>query len=140
VSGGIAAASPTNGSRLWVQWTLSNRGCPEIVAFAGEIDVANADDLVATLTGVLGACTERLIIDFSAVHFADAAGATALLRVHRHAQDRSLRLDVVCSANTPRRVLTLTGDDEEVEFFDSVADALRSRMPRAPQEPAAAGI
>ena len=125
MSARISAAAPTEGSRLWVQWTLSNRGCPTVVVFAGELDAANADQLVETLTAAFEACTDRLIIDLSAVAFADAAGATALLRARRLAQARSLRLDVVTPASAPRRVLTVDGDDEEVEFYDTLVDALR---------------
>jgi anti-anti-sigma factor len=123
----IVAAAPTAGARLWVQWTLSNRGRSTVVSFAGEIDAANADHLVDTLGAVLGTCSERLIVDLTAVGFVDAVGACALLRARQQAGARAIRLDVVCADRVPRRVLTVPGDDEEIEFFGSVAEALGAR-------------
>lgn len=123
----VAAAAPAAGSRLWVHWTLSNRGRSTIVSFAGEIDAVNADQLVATVCTVLEACSQRLIVDLSAVDFLDATGAVALLQARRHATARAVRLDVVCSARVPRRVLTVAEDDEAVEFFGSVAEAVNAR-------------
>lgn len=123
----VAAAAPTAGSRLWVHWTLSNRGRSTIVSFAGEIDAGNADQLVDTVRTVLEACGQRLIVDLTAVEFLDAMGADALLRARQHATACAVRLDVVCSAGVLRRVLTVADDDDAVEFFGSVAEAVNAR-------------
>jgi anti-anti-sigma factor len=120
----LVAGAPTAGSRLWVQWTLSNRGRSTVVSFAGEIDAANADHLVDTVGAVLETCRERLIVDLTAVGFVDAVGASALLRARQLASARAVHLDVVCAERVPRRVLTVPGDDEQIEFFGSVAEAL----------------
>jgi anti-anti-sigma factor len=123
----IVAGAPVDGSRLWVQWTLSDRGRPTFVSFAGELDGANGDVLVDTLGAVLEACSDRLIIDLTSVAFADAAGAGALLRARRLAGSRAIRLDIVCADRIPRRVLTLADEDEDVEFYATLSEALSAQ-------------
>lgn len=133
MSPSVWASSPTGGARLWILWTLSNRGRPTVVAFAGEVDACNSDHLLDTVGRVLDTCQERLIIDLTAVTFADASGACALLRARQQANARSIRLDIVCSDRIPRRLLTVAGDDEEIEFHATVADALSAQRSTTPE-------
>jgi len=120
----VLAAAPPAGSRLWIQWTLSNQGRLTIVSFAGELDFTNAQDIVATLLRVLAAGTARLVLDLSGVTFLDVAGEHALLTAQRHAASRHVRLDVVCGCDPARAVLEQSGADGAFGLHRTVAEAL----------------
>ncbi len=126
----VCAAAPTAGSRLWIQWTLSNHGQLTIVSFAGEIDRTNADRLVETLLTVLRAGSTRLVLDVSGVSFVDVAGGRALLTARQHAADQEVRLDIVCTAQAPRLVLELHGADDASGLHRTVPEALRLQAER----------
>lgn len=94
----VCAAAPVAGSTVWVQWTLANRGCPRVVAFAGAIDAGNVGYLIDTLRTLLDAGAVRLIFDLSGVTFVGDAGVPALPEMRRLAAGCSARLDLVCPA------------------------------------------
>jgi anti-anti-sigma regulatory factor len=108
----VRAGAPAGGSRLWVQWTLSKRARSTVVSFAGELDLANGDFLVDTLRAVIDGGTPRLIVDLTAVVLRDAAGASAIHDVRRHAAARRVGFDLVCADSVQRQALDPTGADE----------------------------
>jgi len=115
----ICAAAPTDGSSLWIQWTLSKRCQPSIVSFAGEVGFANADYIGSTLRTVLAANPHRLIFDLTGVRFLDAAGWRALRAARGQAARRSVRLDVVCAGPVPPKAA-----GEERGLYATMAEAL----------------
>lgn len=114
----VCAGAPEVGSKLWIQWTLANRGCARIVSFSGVIDVANADYLVQTLRHVMDAGTKQLIFDLSGVDVIDPAAEQAVRRARQHAARHAVRLDVVCPAGT-------AGEGPDV--YASLAEALSAQ-------------
>jgi anti-anti-sigma factor len=119
----ICAAPPVNGGRLWIQWTLADRGLVRIVTFAGEIDHTNADYVVAILPPALQSGTERLIFDLTHVTVLDEAGAAALFAAHHDASARHVRLDIVCAAALPHRGEP-TGGGEPFRVHATIHEAL----------------
>jgi anti-sigma B factor antagonist len=70
----------------------------------GELDLASAPRLVVAGREALRAGAERLVIDLTAVRFADSSAIGALLNLERSAARRGADLEVVC---TPGPVLEL---------------------------------
>jgi anti-anti-sigma factor len=58
------------------------------LAVTGEIDIATADSLTDAATSALHTSTRLLILDLAGVSFCDAAGITALIKIHRTASAR----------------------------------------------------
>jgi anti-sigma B factor antagonist len=129
----VQACAPTAGSRLWIQWTLSNQGRLTIVSFAGEIDLTNADQLVGTLLTVLEAGTAQVVLDLSGVTFLDLAGGRALVAAQQHAASRQVRLDVVCASDPARAVLELGITDDTFGLHRTVTEALSRQQAAEPQ-------
>ena len=57
-----------------------------IAALSGELDIAAAPTLREKLLGLLGPAASRLIIDLSAINYADARGLTVLVGAGRRAR------------------------------------------------------
>ncbi len=55
--------------------------------------------------------------------FCDSAGLNVLLEAHREAQKAGVALILACVPSTLRRVLEMTGADQILRVFDTVADA-----------------
>lgn len=121
----VCAAAPTAGRRLWIQWTLSDRGHLSVVSFAGEIDGRNASDLAASLRDVVEAGSRQLIVDLTAVDFLGGVGSSGLLAAGRCAAARHLRLDVVCAATTEGKARVMAELGDALAVHPTVDDALR---------------
>jgi anti-sigma B factor antagonist len=78
-----------------------------VVALSGELDVADAVRVAATLTA-LAANGREIIVDLANLEFMDSSGLAALVRARRDA--RNVGLDVRLAAPRPqvRRILTIT--------------------------------
>ena len=74
----------------------------------GEVDMSCAQQLVtAAREAITAGQAHTILIDFASVGFLDAAGITALLTARRAAGEHGIRLRVVNSHSTARRVLSL---------------------------------
>lgn len=69
-----------------------------IVHVAGEVDLANADELEAALAAGLGSDSPALVIDLTQVPFMDSSGLRILLMA---ARDRGARVGVVLGDGSP---------------------------------------
>jgi anti-anti-sigma factor len=75
------------------------------VSVAGDIDIANADALKATVRSVTADMPERLIFDLSELRFIDSAGIAVLL----YATECGAPVEVRKPSAAVRRVVELTG-------------------------------
>lgn len=94
------------------------RGTP-VVSAAGEIDLSTAPRLAR----VLGEQAGPVVLDLTGVEFLSAAGVQVLLDVRGRGRDLRVVLPRSCLAH---RVLELTGVEEAVARYDTVADAVGS--------------
>lgn len=81
-----------------------------VVAIAGELDPNTADairDQVRQLAGDQRA--PELVLDLSKVTFMDSAGVRVIVELHHDRQRAGGRLILVNIADSPRRVLDLSG-------------------------------
>ena len=104
--------------------TTAYRGASTIVSVFGEIDLATAPRLAVELRDLACAGTDRMIIDLSGVAFLDAAGLRVLVALHEYLQLGQRRLDVICPSAFQRRLLAITGLDDELNIHTDLEQAL----------------
>lgn len=90
----------------------------EVVAPAGEIDLATADQLVDTIRA-LGPDTP-IVLDLAEVTFIDSSGIRALLDIQQIAKDRGVVLAVARPARTVVRLLDLTELRDRFHEIDGI--------------------
>jgi len=99
-----------------------------IAALSGELDIAAAPMLRERLLGLLGPATGRLIIDLSAVSYADARGLTVLVGTGRRARLLGGFLRLAAPSPEVARVLSTTGLSRHLEIFPTVHAAITSPL------------
>jgi len=93
-----------------------------VVAVAGEIDLATADDMVSQVAGHLAGSPATLTIDFAGVRFCDSAGINALVRLRGLCVEAGWQFRVVNPQGQVRRVLVdLTGLGELLNIQDGTS-------------------
>lgn len=99
------------------------QGVPVIGAPA-EIDVRNGGILRAAIlhTAAFGYAT--MVVDMSRTEFCDSAGLSVLVRAHKRALAEGGDLRLVVTTPPVLRILTLTGLDQALRLFATVADAV----------------
>ena len=102
--------SPDHYSVLWTGEVATVR-CP------AEIDLTNAESLLAELTAAMGNGATVLIADMSATTFCDSAGVAALVHAHQKAVANQARLRIATQSQAVQRVLSLTGVDTLIPVF-----------------------
>ncbi|WP_245667994.1 STAS domain-containing protein [Actinomadura macra] len=85
------------------------RGDTAVAVVAGEIDLHTADALRARLVELHGAGFRRLVVDFAAVPFCDAAGLGALVSAHNHVAVSGGEIALVRVRPAQFRLLRITG-------------------------------
>jgi anti-sigma B factor antagonist len=75
------------------------------VAVSGDVDIANADALKATVASVVADAPERLVFDLSDLRFIDSAGIAVLL----YATEYGAAVELLNPSPAVRRVVELTG-------------------------------
>jgi anti-sigma B factor antagonist len=112
-----------------------------VMTLPAEIDVSNADQIREDLLAAVAQDASLVIADMSATTFCDSAGVTALVRAMRKANASGTGLRVTTSAPAVTRVLAITGVDQLIDIYPSVAAAMadpgndaagRDRIPRGP--------
>ncbi|HET9161856.1 MAG TPA: STAS domain-containing protein [Solirubrobacterales bacterium] len=90
------------------------------IALAGELDLANGDDLSAELERVgSDGSAEMIILDMAELEFIDSTGIAILVAAHRRLNADGDRFQLACSKATEVcRVLALTGLDAAIPFLE----------------------
>lgn len=85
---------------------------------AGDIDLAGGPILEARITEVAkrASAGERIMIDLGAVAFIDSSGLRSLLSASRDAAERGTRLTLRRPSAGVRRLLGITGTDEQFDI------------------------
>lgn len=79
----------------------------------GEVDLANAEALEATLQEAMGEGAEQVVVDMRNLSFIDSTGIACLVRL-LHAEDADRLRFVHSSSPAVVRVLKLTGVEEKL--------------------------
>ncbi len=97
-----------------------------IAALSGELDIAAAPTLREQLLGLLRPAASRLIIDLSAINYADARGLAVLVGTRRRAGLHGGFLRLAAPSPEVARVLSTTGLSRHLDIFPTVHDAITS--------------
>jgi anti-anti-sigma factor len=111
-----------------------------IAVLQGELDIASAPALREELLGLLGPGASRLIIDLSAVGYADASGVAILVSVGHRAALLGGWLRLASPAPEVTRVLSVTGLNRHLVTFATVSEAITGRHPDTAMVSARTGI
>ena len=100
-----------------------------ITMLRGGLDITSAPALREKLLGLLRPGASRLIVDLSAVGYADASGLAVLVGAGRRAGLLGGWLRLASPTPDVARVLSATGLDRHLATFPTVADAITGRRP-----------
>jgi anti-sigma B factor antagonist len=96
---------------------ISGDEATRTLALVGELDMANAETLVAELEQAEAEGPETITVDMRELEFIDSTGIAVLVAAHRRANADGERLRFVRSqATVVQRVLDVTGLDKELPF------------------------
>ena len=95
-----------------------------VVTLPGEIDTSNDGQVQDTLTCALDDGTAVLVADAGRTTFCGCSGVTALLLTHHRAAAAGAQLRVVVGSPSMRRILELTGTDQVLHTYPTLAAAL----------------
>jgi anti-anti-sigma factor len=110
-----------------------------IAALRGELDIASAPTLREQLLGLLRPAASRLIIDLSAVSYADASGLTVLVGTGRRAGLLGGCLRLAAPSPEAARVLSITGLNRHLDIFPTVHAAITNTLHSRHRHDARAG-
>ena len=100
------------------------RDASTVVALSGELDLATAQELDTYLDDVTTDDGPRVVLDMSGLTFMDSTGIRILIRHHRQTEERGGRLAIAAPQPIVAKALKITGLDQELHLFESVADAV----------------
>ena len=100
-----------------------------IATLRGELDVASAPTLREQLLGLLRPAASRLIIDLSAVSYADTSGLTVLVGTGHRAGLLGGYLRLAAPSPEVARALSITGLNRHLDIFPTVHAAITSPPP-----------
>ena len=99
-----------------------------VAALDGELDVVDADSVMAVLAAVV-ARDPRVIVDLAALEFIDCCALGGLRRVRAQAREAGGDLLLAAPRGPVRRILVLTGLVNVFSVYASVEDAVRIARP-----------
>jgi len=94
-----------------------------VVALPSEIDIANAEEVLADLLAAIDCGSPIVVADMSMTVFCDVSGVYALLAAGRHALEAGVRLRVVAGSEPVLRMFGLTGLDGAVPVYPTIEAA-----------------
>ena len=97
-----------------------------ITTLRGELDIASAPALRDQLLDLLHPATSRLILDLSAVSYADASGLAVLVGTRRRAGLLGGYLHLAAPAPAVTKILSLTGLHQQLQVFPTIQAAITS--------------
>jgi anti-sigma B factor antagonist len=94
-----------------------------VVAVAGEVDVATAEQLAETLAGTVESGAAEVWVDLAGVDFMDSAGLHVLGEVATRLRALNRRLALICPEGPARLALRLGGFEDVLPVFASRGSA-----------------
>jgi anti-sigma B factor antagonist len=98
-----------------------------VVALAGVLDITSAPAVREHLTKILRPTSNRLVIDLSAVSFADISGLTVLVGAGRRARALGGFLRLAAPTPAVADALSAAGLDWQFDIYPTVAAAMTGR-------------
>jgi anti-anti-sigma factor len=88
------------------------------IEVAGEIDHANAGQLLEAFERVNGNSGSELVLDLARLMFVDSVGLRTVIDIQRRADERGVSLQVISPPEHVRTVFRLSGADGRLQFRD----------------------
>lgn len=97
----------------------------QIARLQGEVDLANAAELLDRLLGAISSRSHSVVLDLTVTRYLDSAGLRLIFETRRALRNRRQALRVVAAPATfVADVLEMAGFEDVVPIHASVADAL----------------
>ncbi|QXJ26302.1 STAS domain-containing protein [Actinomadura graeca] len=122
VPSAFAAWAPAESPGLTIE--VTRVGGTAVAAVAGEIDLHTADALRARLVDLYAAGFRRLVVDFAAVPFCDAAGLGALVSAHNRIAPSGGEIALARVRPAQLRLLRITGLNRLFALHTDIGGAL----------------
>jgi anti-anti-sigma factor len=106
-------------------WT--GRDGPVVVTLGGELDIVSAPAVRERLLSLLSPDASRLVIDMSAIRYADPSGLAVLVSTQRRAVLLGGTLRLAALPPEVARVLTVTGLSRHLAVYPTVQAAIAGR-------------
>jgi anti-sigma B factor antagonist len=95
-----------------------------VVVLAGELDMARRDEVGRHLAAASRVAPAFLVIDAEHLDFVDSSVLGVLVGVVRDVRDRGGDLRVAACSRAVARLLAITGIDQIIDVWPTVADAV----------------
>jgi anti-anti-sigma factor len=105
-SDGPSAVSKDAIGRLRINTSVS--GARHVITLSGELDIASAQMLEATLADACGEGAEQIVLDMAGIDFMDSMGLNAILRGQKLCQERGCELNLTPARRAVQGVLQTT--------------------------------
>ncbi|MFC5639543.1 STAS domain-containing protein [Streptomyces bullii] len=94
-----------------------------VAKLRGAMDYVTQPELRERLKQVIARAERAVVLDLGDVPFCDSAGLNVLLGARREAENAAVLLALACVPGPLHRILQMTGADQVLQVFDTVADA-----------------
>ena len=101
---------------------MNVHGAIEVVRFTGELDIGRRSELRDGL--IVGEGARAVLLDLSAVTYADSTALSELLRFNADAEAREMPVAMVVAAVQFERLMRYAGLYEVFNIFDDIGAAL----------------
>ena len=98
--------------------TTETNGGTVRLALSGELDIASADHVEATLARVEEDAPPTLVLDLRQLAFVDSTGLRIIVAADERAREHGRRLVLVRGPEAIQRILRMTRLDERLEIVD----------------------
>jgi anti-sigma B factor antagonist len=99
------------------QVEVSSEGTKAVLYLRGELDVSSSAALEEELARIDG--STLIVLDLTDLEFIDSTGLGVLVKAHQRVRDEGTRLVVVHDGGQVKRLLELTGLDQQLELVPS---------------------
>jgi anti-anti-sigma factor len=113
---------------------------PVVVTLGGELDIVSAPAVREELLSLLRPGASQLVIDLSAIRYADASGLAVLVGTQRRALLLGGTLRLAAPQPEVARVLLVTGMDRHLEVYPTVQAAIAGPKPAGGAGPPVSGL
>ncbi|WP_249010846.1 STAS domain-containing protein [Conexibacter sp. DBS9H8] len=99
------------------QVEVSSEGTKAVLRLSGELDVSSSAALEDELARIDG--STLIVLDLSELEFVDSTGLGVLVKAHQRVREEGVRMVVVQGGGQVKRLLELTGLDQQLELVPS---------------------
>lgn len=119
-------------SSLSLEVTARDQGQTWVLRLAGDLDISNKDQLRAAIASTLALRPQVLVLDLSAVDYADCSSLSVMVWAHHALASDQRQLSVAGSRGIVRRLMKVTGIDKALRLVDSFPPASAQPPPDLP--------